>query len=59
MSLFLRLSRLARPRGDWDLRAARSCQSTKIDGVRSLEVVMGEWKGTPESQVRRRKEGIL
>ena len=31
-----------RPRGDWDLRAARSCQSTKIDGARSLEVVMGE-----------------
>lgn len=51
MSLFLRLSRLARPRGDWDFRAARSCQSTKIDGARSLEVVIGEWKGTPESQV--------
>ena len=59
MSLFLMLSRLARPRGDWDLRAARSCQSTKTDGARSLEVVMGEWKGTLESQVRRkRKEGI-
>lgn len=60
MSLFLMLSRLARPRGDWDLRAARSCQSIKIHGGRSLEVVMGEWKGIPESQVRRRKkEGIL